>query len=647
VTESLNSSLHARMLAQRLRTLAWLTVPLALFAILASAALGLDGLVSNHRSLFSVAVHWAPFMVAGLALLLPLVCAPWETLTSAAGRRSTRLAAAVVGALGAGLVLGFGDAELRLSGFETCCDLAAGRPRGLYIAAWLGPLLLAQSYLIEIFAARSGHARARRAMSYGLAGLGAAAIGALVSPAGLDLAARSGLEPVELRALVPLVILLVAELGARWTAHLGPNVRKHLHERRQTNRSLGDLDPELSFSPDPAALAQGHRLNRLTHGLRTAAWVSVPLLSLVWILGDALEPDTRVGLALAAFIVIPMLVWLEQVLPALRRLAVSPPGPDTSDDDARLASELLPILHHVDHCCELLEQGHDAGFNETVMELALRVRDLDAQALDHFDRRGVEPRRLVQQLFDSEEAVGAQIAPERRRAVHHQLRKFAAQIRGQVHLDPYRAELPGAIGSGGLAWLSGGRSPLDPDLHRTRWRLGLGLGGLVVGIFLLAQLMGASQSAHPIAVCVPGLDPNCEWGFASGDAELILGTLVALAPVWLWIGARLAQWAAQLSFALALPPADELAREEINVRSLMWAAWSDPRAVGAGERWVFGLIAVAVLVGVPLFGATHLAAECDSELQVRLLVLPMVGASLLALHPLRQLHAHVVSLLVD
>ena len=622
------------MLAQRLRTLAWLTIPVALAVATFMATADLPSRISDHRALFSVIAHWLPFVLAGLVLSIPLLCAPWAELTSAAKRRSTRLVSLGLGLAGAGTVLWLGEADFVIREFQTCCDLATREPVGLFIAPWLGVVLLAQSHMAEVYSCRNGHARARRALTLGVVWL--VSIGAALA------ATRTGPGLVS-HSLAPIAVMVVVDLGVRWAGQLGPRVRSELHQRRETNRTLHELVTEVEQLPDPAALAQGHRLNRLTRTLRVVALCSVGVLSFSWALFGF-----PIGLAMVyVFALLGAMLWAEQT--ALRQIA-TPPATTKPEGDDKLPSELLPLLRHVDACAEQLERAEDERFNESLTELMLLVSDLDQRTLDAFERRGVDPKRLFRQLFSSDDAFGAVLEPDRRRALHYQLRKFAARVRGESHLDPYRAEIPGAIGAIGLGWLQGG-SPLDPDLSRTRRRLMLGFAGIALGVFTLAQLMGAAESEHPLALCIPGLNPYCQWGFTSGDSKEILTTIIALTPVWIWICARLAQWAAQLSFLLALPlgPSTSTSYTELDgadVRHLMWSAWTDQNAVGAGERWVFALLAYLVLMTIPALGVIMIPIEGTGDL-TPLVLGPLAGLALLSLYPLRRLHNRVVALLVD
>ena len=124
-----------------------------------------------------------------------------------------------------------------------------------------------------------------------------------------------------------------------------------------------------------------------------------------------------------------------------------------------------------------------------------------------------------------------------------------------------------------------------------------------------------------------------------------LPCLLALTPLWLWMVARVFEWAGQLSFAFSLPPNGERQPCRETLTTSMWAAWFSDVQVGAGERALFRLLALIALLGLPLLAFAGLDKPDDFELALTLGV--QLSAGLLALHPLRTLLARLAAKVCD
>ena len=666
--------IHPRMLVARLRALAWIFALPTVVLVMICGVVGvgeLRGLI--YQLSFTeagVGASWQPlWLVHALTLALvafvslaPLMLAPGEALASTRSRAQTRRAALVVG-LGGGL--GLWLLHLRCDAvLDQAWRAAYGASTSPEVYAWLSLLTLlgwvcvvalAQAQLIELIGLHLNKgATVKRAGTLVGAWLLALGAGSLMNVMGLDQASESSVWDVELLALVPLVVLLAVEVASRWIAGLAPRLRTRWHDQRANLRALQGSScadascADASFSPDPAALAQGHQLESYARSLRVVAWTLLPFMLMAWVLvyerfghGPS-RVLVALGLGLVAALPVLAFVWVERrtFMPTKRELDPPPAG---------LAGfpTSVALLVQVERCCELLETKADAAYREMSTHVALSVCELQPRELELFERAGASPRRLVRQLFDADDPC-VPLARDRRRVLHHQLRKFAAQVRGDSELDPYRAELRGAMRALGLAWLSGGRSPLDRELSRTRVQLVAGFAGVFVAVVVVVQLLGLRHSQDPLALCIPGVG-LCRLAVDSGEGALIAGVVVALTPVWLWMCARVLEWAARLSFALALPPEGELEPSSATIRGLMVSAWSSKVQIGPGERSMFRVLACAVLL-LPAglaWAELSMAAVPPDDLELALVLVPLFSAGLLMRRPLRLGIARLASRLCD
>jgi hypothetical protein len=348
--------------------------------------------------------------------------------------------------------------------------------------------------------------------------------------------------------------------------------------------------------PDPAALAQGHRLLRVARVLELPAWLCGALglvmfcseilgsideiasdladiverpnwlrlgLLLLWSCSDVLGDIDELVLGLALMLALAWLGWERMRAPSMQA-----PTPR----DPRLPDEIHNLLGLVDGLIDTLERGQDRLFKLDVTELGLALDTLGPEACRHLDERGADRARLRHGVccFDPEAKLSTVLSAELRRALHYELLRFSAAARGRTCGDPYRARM-----SDGPTLLAMVR---EPALARTRRRC--------VGVLLLVVASWAVVSRGMVALqlrasilCVPWAgNPHCEFVPLELERELerfhaglahpdpFTGGVVAVAvlPMFLLIAARVAREAAWHSFSAALPDGDELqsARDE-------------------------------------------------------------------------------------
>lgn len=309
-------------------------------------------------------------------------------------------------------------------------------------------------------------------------------------------------------------------------------------------------EPARDRIPDPAALAQGHRLLRAANGLELPAWVC-GWLGLLTLCSSMMGSIWEFVLGWALMFSLAWLVWGEIRTPSMRATAARGP---------RLPGEIHDLLALLEGLIDTLERGQDRSVNRDVMEIGVILDDLGPEACRYLDERGADRARLRHGVswFDSG------ISADQRRALHHELLRFGAAARGRACGDPYRARM-----SDGPTLLAVVR---DPALARTRRRC----AGLLLSIVViwgavsrgLAPMLGglAPLRIGSWRLCNPwGDNPNCKFMHFEPKAALehfdpFMTSIyaVALVPMFLLVVAHVAREAAWQSWAAALPSADGL-----------------------------------------------------------------------------------------
>lgn len=658
------SFIDRQMLASRLRLFAWVFGLVALVVLALNACVGLPQL----RLLYAERVYaptgipeplWLPRLLGPammlLAASLPLACLRLNSYDSSAAGRAAQpphfaLALGLAGASLLGLLGLHVDAQIeQLS--EALLGVALSTKVFCWQAAllgcgWLSLVLLAQSHAAELWTLhRRGRPSLTRALTFAGAWMLALLAGLALARSGLEFAFDSKLWEVERLALAPLVALLAAELTRSLVERIGPRLRQHWHEQRAQTRALRDITLEAQrYSPDPSALAQGHRLRTRAAWLRAAAWLSLTPLIAVWV---ACYPMFEFGgilpLALLGLVLLVLSFDLRSFRPQPTQVEPAPLESGLRWARPRVRERIEQLLEHLEHCAELLEHDRDRAYDEACNTLAVKITELGQRELEQLDALGVDPHLLLRQLFEAHEP-GQPLRADRRRAHHHQLRKFIARARGQNLPDPYRADFGRVLRATGLRWLAGGRSPLDRELARTRRQLLVGVLLVAISAGAFMHLVALHQAEVALDLCVPGIGA-CRWALGPDILLGALPCLLALTPLWLWMAARVFEWAGQLSFAFSLPPNGELHPCRETVTTAMWAAWFSDEQVGAGERALFRLLALTALLGLPLLVLAGLDTPDDFELALTLGM--QLSAGLLALHPLRTLLARLAAKVCD
>lgn len=297
--------------------------------------------------------------------------------------------------------------------------------------------------------------------------------------------------------------------------------------------------------PDPAALAQGHRLSRAVRGLLMPAWV-FGLLTLLMLGAQSLEQQpASVALGLLLMFVIAGLFTKPRSLASTVGARV----------DSRVPGELHEVLAVSDGLIEQLERGQDWAFSLDLMDLGIALDRLRPSAYRYLEERGVDPARLRDGLCTSAEPV-KKLSIEDRRALHRDLVQFVAAARGRPCGDPYRSRMIGAVALLEAMW--------DPALARTRRLYGAAVA-LVAAAWLGAWL-GIATWKHgvPLDVCNPfARGTPCRLAFGLEDLAFAKLIALSLAPLFLLGLAALTRAAAWRSWAAALPepqldsPSDE------------------------------------------------------------------------------------------
>jgi hypothetical protein len=284
--------------------------------------------------------------------------------------------------------------------------------------------------------------------------------------------------------------------------------------------------------PDPAALAQGHRLIRAMRGLRMPAWV-FGLFALFMVGAEALEDQTvAVGLGLLSMLAIGSLL-------ASPRPVVPGPG---AQANSRLPSELHEVLGLIDGLIDRLEHGHDRAFGLDAVELGIALDALGPSACRYLEERGTDPARLRHGVCTPAE-LATNLSVEHRRALHRELCRFVAAARGRPCGDPYRSRVVGMASL--LDALAG------PTLARTRRRYGLVLAAF--GVAWIGAWLGIAAwvNGMPEGLCSALHDPRCFVNL--GDLAFASMIALALVPTFSLGVALVTRVAAWRSWAAALP----------------------------------------------------------------------------------------------
>ncbi|HVI03544.1 MAG TPA: hypothetical protein VM869_32845, partial [Enhygromyxa sp.] len=229
---------------------------------------------------------------------------------------------------------------------------------------------------------------------------------------------------------------------------------------------------------DPVALAQGHRLMRAASNLTLPAWI----LGVLGMVGVSLTAMLEFEYGLVSLILMTTIglgCWMWVGGEEIVARTAAPRGD-------RMPDEILDLLVLVDGMIEALERGEDATFDVELGRLGLALVRLQAAAHRHLEDRGADPLRLRQSVCKSNLAAESPepLSPDRRRALHQELVRFAAAARGRPCGDPYRSR----VGSVGLLG-----ALLDPSLAVTRRRYLVILTLLVIAwIAVSNELAGAS-----------------------------------------------------------------------------------------------------------------------------------------------------------
>ncbi|WP_045116351.1 hypothetical protein [Plesiocystis pacifica] len=430
--------------------------------------------------------------------------------------------------------------------------------RGYLTPSWLGLIFLLQAHALALSERRREGERVRgRVWRLSLAwGLGALLMG-FAATFGLSAAALSGIAELGLLAAAPIVGMVVVELSLRVLDRI-PELPTDLPPVEPVRVPAGGLS---AMSADPAATAQGHRMHR-----RALAW-RLPLVVLGVLASMVLVEAFRTGMPpeevvldsfagvelLAAVVALGTLAAL-----VLRRRTRKLLADMEADPSARPDSVLSLLLAHLERSANLLERGLDEPFAQALEQLPHFADALDADERASLERLHLDARRLYCQLFDVWEP-GQRIAPQTRRTLYHQLRRFIALAQGRQAKTPYRAQRSASLVSTGLEWLRGGRSPSDLELSQTSRRLELAIGCLaVLGVGFAAWTLVRAEG-WAVTLCVPGVD-HCRVLPERSHLVEALGWLIAAAPVLAWAGTVIARWSARRSLALALPPSPALPR---------------------------------------------------------------------------------------
>lgn len=291
------------------------------------------------------------------------------------------------------------------------------------------------------------------------------------------------------------------------------------------------------------ALAQGHRLLRVANVLVLPAW----LLGLLGLLLFGMTELFRyryeqVGIGLAVVIGLGWFLW------GGRKSLVARTSTRRED---RVPGEILDLLAQIDGLIEALERGEDSAFELGVDDLDITLRRLGPGARRYLDERGADPDSLRCGVcsVDLDAKLGAELPADRRRALHHQVVRFAAMVRGRPCGDPYRSRIDAGPGLLGGFW--------DPALARTRRRLVVFVTVLAIGWAVGWGYFAALLGGQPLELCnaFPA-EATCRIAFSL--EEFVEAGVIALAllPIVMLAAAAAARRAAWRSWAAALPESE-------------------------------------------------------------------------------------------
>ncbi|WP_106089020.1 hypothetical protein [Enhygromyxa salina] len=605
------------------------------------------------RELLWASPDWFLIGLAVITALAPTL-AIWPrrtTATAEVDRVRRRRVIARVGLSGAVLMAALTQLDMAL--FRRAIDLGVELegwdfgcvwPTGNYQAAFVGFGRLAVVLRIEaaVIDARARPPGCRGLWRVGLACLLAVCAAAPLASLGVeDFVAGQHPRPWVLPGVAYVVAFGLLELCAR----LGLLDRRSTRRRRTPRPLAGAPAPvplqrpargssQPRATPDPAALAMGHRALA-----RSRSWVALGVLAgclavVILALAGAGELlyafEAREGFPLVGMLLLLCaglgFVWLQAPLEA------DAPAPVRQ----RLPS---PGLERAQ-----LERGADPQFEESYYDFIARFEALAPDELEALATRGVDRVRVrslpatwvdATRLFDA----------ELRRGVHRELMQIRATIIGRPTADPYRADLGecGLVDSIGLGWLRRGKAR-DLELGQTHRSRSVIVLGAVLAWVAIAFDVGLSASGVPLHVCMPGVG-ECRFALDWLDWESSGLVLVTLSPLVVWVIGLAHHRVATRCFALALPsPVHDDPQLDSPLSSRFMEALDDlPQARGPWRArslaacWVVLVTVVALSAWVSFGPEPWLERAVDAPAHYVLFV-TLVSLALLSIRPIRVGH---------
>jgi hypothetical protein len=309
------------------------------------------------------------------------------------------------------------------------------------------------------------------------------------------------------------------------------------------------LSPPLHrFTPDPAALAQGHRaLARARRWTIVGVTVGFLTLAALALFGDLPRPKSDVAL----MVLLAVALFLARLTswPA----SSTQPSADLRPRASLPSAGLDALVELLERACARLERGQNAVFDLLHMEFIYDELGLGECAW--LDARGVPRSRLFDAANNWADADDLH-DPELCRALHREVSLMVAAILDGEHEDPYRAGLHsrGLVDLPVAGWLQASKTSQDAALRYNRWLGGWAVSGATLGSLAVAAVAGLTHVTEPLTLCMYR-HGQCRGALGSPQLEYMAAVLVwvVLAPLVLSCVAAAHRLVARRSFAAALP----------------------------------------------------------------------------------------------